>query len=69
MARCLPHAGDLPVFPIGGITPANVAAVAAAGRVAVGAGVLEASDPAEAVRTLAAFLDRPGPAGAKTPRS
>ena len=66
VARCLPHAGDLPVFPIGGITPQNVAAVAAAGRVAVGAGVLEASDPAEAARRLGAALDRPEPGEAGT---
>lgn len=67
VARCLPHAGDLPVFPIGGITPDNVAGVVAAGRVAVGAGALEAGDPAGAVRILAAELSRPG--GPETPRS
>ena len=67
VARCLAHAGGLPLFPIGGVTPDNVAAVAAAGRVAVGAGVLEAADPAAAVQSLAEVLGRPG--GAETPRS
>lgn len=70
VARCLPHAGALPVFPIGGVTPGNVATVALAGRVAVGAGVLEASDPADAVHRIDAAL-RPArpPQGARTPRS
>lgn len=69
VARCLPHAGGLPVFPIGGITPENVAEVAAAGRAAVGAGVLEASDPARAARRLDAMLRGPRSRGAQTPRS
>lgn len=58
--RCLRHAGGLPVFPIGGVTPANAAALAAAGarRVAVGAGVLEARDVAVAVRTIHRALVR-----------
>jgi thiamine monophosphate synthase len=40
----------LPVFPIGGITPENVASLAEAGatRAAVGAGILAAPDPAAA---------------------
>ena len=56
--RGVAAAGDLPVFPIGGITPDHVAFLAAAGarRVAVGAGVLEASDPVEAVRRIHALL-------------
>jgi len=56
VAACAPVAGDLPVFPIGGITPANIAALAAAGatRAAVGAGILEAADPVAAVRALRA---------------
>ncbi len=52
--RCLPHAGDRPVFPIGGISTGNARAIAAAGatRVAVGSAVLGVADPAEAVRAL-----------------
>lgn len=44
----------LPIFPIGGITPDNVGAVVAAGgrRVAVGAAILQAADPAAATREL-----------------
>lgn len=51
-------AGALPVFPIGGITPANVEALAAAGarRAAVGAGILDAPDPAAAARRIRAVL-------------
>lgn len=62
LARSLPAAGTLPVFPIGGIDPQNVAELAAAGatRAAIGAGVLAASDPAAAARALRAAL-RPGP--------
>lgn len=58
--RCLPHAGDLPIFPIGGVSPANVASLTRAGarRVAVGAGVLEAGDPGEAVRAIHRALVR-----------
>ena len=49
---------DLPVFPIGGITPENVGLLAAAGavRVALGAGVLSAADPAAAARAIAGAL-------------
>lgn len=48
----------LPVFAIGGITPENIAACRAAGieRVAVGAAVGRATDPAAAVRALLAAL-------------
>ena len=48
----------LPLFPIGGISPENVASLAAAGatRAAVGSGVLGADDPAEAARRLRAAL-------------
>jgi len=44
----------LPLFPIGGISPENVASLAAVGatRVAVGAGVLGADDPEDAARRL-----------------
>jgi thiamine-phosphate pyrophosphorylase len=54
VAECRAAAGDLPVFPIGGITPDNVTALVAAGaaRAAVGAGILAADDPAAAARTL-----------------
>jgi len=54
VAACAAAAGDLPVFPIGGITPANVAALVAAGarRAAVGTGILAAADPATAARAL-----------------
>lgn len=58
--RCLPHAGSLPVFPVGGVTPANAAQIACAGRAAVGAGVLEAPDPAAAVLRLHALLEAGG---------
>ncbi len=56
--RSLPAAGDLPVFPIGGITPANVASLAAAGarRVAVGSGILDAADPVRAAQAVAGAL-------------
>lgn len=51
-------ATTLPVFPIGGITPGNVASLVAAGarRAAVGAGVLAAPDPAAAARAIADAL-------------
>ncbi|MEX0892360.1 MAG: thiamine phosphate synthase [Gemmatimonadota bacterium] len=56
------RAVDVPVVGIGGITPANVAqvaATAAAGAAVVGA-VMAAADPAAAVRALLApFPDRP----------
>ena len=56
---CLPVA-SVPVFPIGGITAANVGDLVAAGasRVAVGAGILGADDPAAAARAIAAVLAR-----------
>lgn len=57
-AAALPAAGPLPVFAIGGITPASLPALVAAGvrRVAVGHAVLGAPDPAAAARALAALL-------------
>jgi thiamine-phosphate pyrophosphorylase len=60
LRRCLPLAGGLPVFPIGGIGPANAADLARAGadRVAVGSAVLGAEDPAAAVRGIARALER-----------
>lgn len=62
VARCLPRAGALPVFPIGGIGAAEARALAAAGarRLAVGSSVLRAADPGAAARALAAAL-APGP--------
>ena len=56
--RCAPLAGSLPFFPIGGITVENAAALVKAGarRLAVGAGILGARDPAGAVRALASLL-------------
>jgi thiamine-phosphate pyrophosphorylase len=55
--ECAGVAG-LPIFPIGGITPENVADLVQAGatRVAVGAGVLRAEDPERAARLLRAAL-------------
>ena len=54
VARCAGAAGDRPVFPIGGITPANAPPLVAAGalRLAVGAGILGTRDPAAAARRL-----------------
>lgn len=50
VARCHAAAEGRPLFPIGGITPSHAPALAAAGaqRLAVGAGVLAAGDPAAA---------------------
>ena len=58
VARCLPRAGGYPIFPIGGVTPANAASLAAAGarRLAVGAGILAAPDPAAAAREIDGIL-------------
>lgn len=55
--ECL-AAASVPLFPIGGIGPENVGVLAAAGarRVAVGAGVLSAADPAAAARAIDAGL-------------
>jgi thiamine-phosphate pyrophosphorylase len=63
--RGLPRAGGVPVFPIGGITPANAGDLVRAGarRVAVGSAVLDAPDPAEAVRALERAIE----AGARAP--
>lgn len=57
VAACV-GATTLPVFPIGGITPDNVASLVAAGarRAAVGAGVLAALDPTGAARAIAGAL-------------
>ena len=54
VARCRGAAQNRPLFPIGGIGPSNAAALAAAGarRLAVGAGILAAADPAAAARLL-----------------
>jgi thiamine-phosphate diphosphorylase len=63
LREALPVA-SVPLFPIGGIDPGNVGLLAAAGatRVAVGAGVLAAADPAAAARAIAAALV-PAPRG------
>lgn len=46
----------LPVFPIGGIEPANAGELERIGRAAVGSAVLAADDPAAAARNLRALL-------------
>jgi thiamine-phosphate pyrophosphorylase len=58
LVRAAVAAADLPVFPIGGITPQNVRSLVDAGadRVAVGAGILADEDPAEATIAIAAAL-------------
>jgi len=58
VAAALAPGERLPVFPIGGITLANAPALIAAGarRLAVGAAVLRAQDPAVAARKLAELL-------------
>ncbi len=50
----------LPLFPIGGVTPENVASLVAAGarRVAVGSGIVGAADPAAAARSIGDALRR-----------
>jgi len=57
---------SLPAFALGGIGPANVAEVVAAGmrRVAVSAAVCAADDPEAVARILRAALDLPGADGA-----
>jgi len=56
--RCAASAASLPLFPIGGIDVVRAPALAAAGarRLAVGAGILAADDPAEAAQALDAIL-------------
>jgi thiamine-phosphate pyrophosphorylase len=58
VGAALAAAGDVPLFPIGGITEATLPALVQAGatRAAVGRAVLEADDPAQAARRLAALL-------------
>ncbi|MFO0801175.1 MAG: thiamine phosphate synthase [Gemmataceae bacterium] len=53
---------SLPVFALGGVGPANVASVVAAGlrRIAVSAAVCQADDPEAVARILRAALDLPG---------
>jgi len=71
LERCLPLAGALPVFPIGGITTDTASALVRAGaeRLAVGAGVLGAEDPEAAARALRRLWEgasvRPRQAGAR----
>jgi thiamine-phosphate diphosphorylase len=50
------EAVGLPVFPIGGITPANATELKKVGRVAVSSALLSAADPVKAALTLRAAL-------------
>ena len=50
------EAVGLPVFPIGGITPANAAELKSVGRAAVSSALLSAEDPVKAALTLRAAL-------------
>ena len=50
------EAVGLPVFPIGGITPANATELKSVGRAAVSSAILSAADPVEAALTLRAAL-------------
>jgi thiamine-phosphate pyrophosphorylase len=54
LVRCAAESATIPFFAIGGISPANVAAVhdAGADRIAVVRALTEASDPARAARVL-----------------
>jgi len=56
--RAVAGATGLPIYPIGGITPANAAGLVEAGatRLAVGAGICAAPDPGAAARALRALL-------------
>jgi len=58
IASCLSAAASLPLFPIGGITPENAHSLVSAGarRLAVGAGILAAPDPAAAAQQLDILL-------------
>jgi len=50
------EAVGLPVFPIGGINPANATELKSVGRAAVSSAILSAADPVEAALTLRAAL-------------
>jgi thiamine-phosphate pyrophosphorylase len=50
------EAVGLPVFPIGGITPANATELKSVGRAAVSSALLSAADPVEAALTLRTAL-------------
>ncbi|HTE06436.1 MAG TPA: thiamine phosphate synthase, partial [Planctomycetota bacterium] len=58
LARALRALPDFPLFPIGGLGPATLALVRAAGgrRAAVGSAILQAQDPAAAARACLAAL-------------
>ena len=51
------EAVGVPLFPIGGITPANATELKNIGRAAVGSALLSAKDPVEAALTLRAALE------------
>src|SRR5690606_20532120 len=50
------EAALVPLFPIGGISPANAGELEPVGRAAVSSSLLSARDPADAARTLRAAL-------------
>ena len=58
VSSCLPVQSDVPIFPIGGISSANVSTLIGAGatRVAVGNGILGGTEPKQAARELAAAM-------------
>lgn len=51
------EAARVPLFPIGGITPANAGELEAVGRAAVASSLLAAEDPVTAAQTLRAALE------------
>jgi len=58
LSRCLAAHPDLPIFPIGGLTPDTLHLVTATGcpRAAIGAAILNAPDPSEAARACYELL-------------
>ncbi len=61
LARCARAYPDLPIYPIGGVTPALLPRLAELGvrRVAVGSAVLDAPDPAAAARLFVEWSREP----------
>jgi len=51
------EAAGVPVFPIGGVTPANAGELESVGRAAVASSLLAAEDPVAAAKTLRAALE------------